>query len=210
MLRPSTGGWTKASELVKRYDKMGNYTVDAVTATNENDFNGLDRTFMVIEGKSVYLLHKPENRPHRGDVLDGTIAPDKRGNLKFTKTKKDFQPNQPPLVSPESTAKTYKADPDKMKQEYTLDVARNMSIQRQVCLKGAIELIVAGKRDYDELVETYVDLMELASEIDWESFKGRDIIPEDVMGDDDLEEVLTKMTEDPDAPPLDVYDAEPF
>lgn len=64
--------------------------------------------------------------------------------------------------------RTFKADPDKMKQEYTLAQATNMSIQRQVALKGAIELVVAGKSD--DVVESYVDLMRLLSEPDWAKF----------------------------------------
>lgn len=57
--------------------------------------------------------------------------------------------------------KTPPADPLKLKQEMTLEVAKNLSIQRQVAAKSAIELIVAGKRDYADLQVTFDDLISL-------------------------------------------------
>jgi hypothetical protein len=60
-----------------------------------------------------------------------------------------------------SGAKTFQADPKKLKQEMTLEVAKNLSIQRQVAMKGAVDLIVADKRKYNQLHDTYADLMQL-------------------------------------------------
>lgn len=62
-----------------------------------------------------------------------------------------------------SAPKEFKADPQKLKQDFTLAVAQNLSIQRQVAVKGVVELIVAGKRDYKDLQVTFDDLMGLLS-----------------------------------------------
>lgn len=63
----------------------------------------------------------------------------------------------PPKTS--GGSRTAKADPDKLKQEWELEVARNQSIQRQVAIKGVIELIIHDKiklidfdKQYDEIM----------------------------------------------------------
>ncbi len=58
-------------------------------------------------------------------------------------------------------SKSFQADPIKLKQEYSLEVAKNLSIQRQVAVKGVVDLIVAGKREYGDLQITFDDLMVL-------------------------------------------------
>lgn len=57
--------------------------------------------------------------------------------------------------------KGFKADPAKLEQDKLLAIATNRSIQRQVAVKGAVELIATGKRSYADLQLTYYDLMEL-------------------------------------------------
>lgn len=49
----------------------------------------------------------------------------------------------PPQFPVKGGVKEFKADPAKMKQEFSLEVARNQSIQRQVALKAAVELTIA-------------------------------------------------------------------
>lgn len=68
---------------------------------------------------------------------------------------------QPWKQSSRSGTKEFKADPAKMKQDYALQVKTNQSIQKQVALKGAVDLIVAGKRPYEDLELTYYDLLNL-------------------------------------------------
>lgn len=169
-------------------------TVTEIVDQQENVFNGppkdrLDKTwFKTAEGQVLYLFHKPANVPTRGEVLTGTIMSDKRQQLKFTKDKATGGPgtdatggpgigptggpnSQSPAPSTPPPSRAYKADPDKMKQDFTLEKARNMSIMRQTALKGAVALIVADKVAYTGLHEAYTGLMELLSEPDWTKFQ---------------------------------------
>lgn len=75
--------------------------------------------------------------------------------------------------------KEFKADPAKMKQDLSLEVARNQSIQRQVAVKAAVDLIVAGKIEYDEMYRTYGYIMELLTNHDWRSVVNPGLTPED-------------------------------
>lgn len=139
--------------------------VTTIQSRTPDDFNGLTRTWFEAEGyeKPIYMFSKPDNPINVKDELIGTVSQDKAGNLKFTKEKKPFIP------APPTQERTYRADPDKMKQEFTLEQARNMSIQRQVAVKGAVDLVVAGKAH--DIMLAYVDLMTLLAEPDWYKFK---------------------------------------
>lgn len=77
----------------------------------------------------------------------------------------------PPAQVTKQPEKVFRADLDKMKQDFTLQQATNMSIQRQVAVKGAVDLIVAKARLYSQFYETYTDIMELLSEPNWRNFK---------------------------------------
>lgn len=63
-----------------------------------------------------------------------------------------------------------KADPDKLKQEYELEVARNQSIQRQVAVKGVIELITHDKVELTDFGKEYNKIMKLLT-TQWEAGK---------------------------------------
>lgn len=156
---------------------MSRVTIGTIISVEANAFNGLTKTMFTRPegGETIYMFSKPENVPAQGDQLDGDVTRDKGGKLKFTKAKADgFQGSTQGATGapqrPATASKVYKADPDKLKQEMTLETARNQSIQRQVAVKGAVELIVAGKREYDQLHTTYVSLMELLTEHDWQKF----------------------------------------
>lgn len=187
---------------------MPNYTVETIVSTTPNvDQYGNSRTVFTTGGNAVYMTHQPKNTPTTGSVLDGTVAPDRAKNLKFTKTPWNPDASQAPApvtaapqppTAPSTQAaagpraSTYKADPDKMKQEFSLEKARNMSIQRQVAAKGAIDLVVAGKVEYNAFYQTYAAIMHLLSEPDWEAASGvnllgHDRIPLDELADADLE-----------------------
>lgn len=43
--------------------------------------------------------------------------------------------------------KSFKADPVKLNQDLKLEIARNQSIQRQVALKAAVDLTIAGMKE---------------------------------------------------------------
>lgn len=96
----------------------------------------------------------------------GTATEGQEGTMEFDATynKWSFKPD---IKSGGSFSgggtKVFKADPDKMDQDKKLAIATNQSIQRQVAMKGAVELIVAGKREYGELTSTFKDLMDLIS-----------------------------------------------
>lgn len=150
------------------------YTVEKIISSEDANWNGTHRTWFTTTGKTVYILTKPHNVPTEGEVLEGTIALDKQNNYKFTKDKIDQNAPRPTHTSapaPQPERKQFKADPDKMKQEFTLEQAKNMSIQRQVAVKGAIDLIVAGQGDYASFHAIYVDIMEVLSEPNWHNFR---------------------------------------
>jgi hypothetical protein len=183
---------------------QASYEVEEITATEPNAFNGLDKTWFITGGASVYMFHKTANTPKVGDILEGSITYDRGQNMKFTRAKtgqyaspapvtpaqdpritqqvslQDFADAKPPLPKPmekspvtQQLDRVYKADPDKMKQEYTLAQATNMSIQRQTAVKAAVELIIHGEsKDYDteHLYKCYTDIMILLSEPDWTKF----------------------------------------
>jgi len=64
-------------------------TVSNIEDIEPNAFNGLDKyTFQTHEyDQPVYAFRKPGNEIRANDILDGTVAPDKRGVMKFTPTK---------------------------------------------------------------------------------------------------------------------------
>jgi len=182
------------------------YNIDAIISTEADAFQGLSKTWFESGGGQMYIFHKAENVPVVGQILTGSVVADKRGSLKFTKKKVEPFPSKRPQPVQTSPAfkmaeavmpatqqamrdKIYKADPDKLKQEYTLEQARNMSIQRQVGLKATIDLIVAGHRSYDQLIDTYADMMEILSEPDWRELEelkeleaalpSKDVLPTD-------------------------------
>lgn len=190
---------------------MPSYTIDSIIGVEKDSYLGLDKTMFTTGGATVYMLHKPDNAPRAGDVIDGTIALDRRQNMKFTKTKSEqFTTTQKPypvtptsqiptssvveVTTPDPTkiptteappTKRFQADPDKMAQDLNVAKATNMSIQRQVAIKSAVDLVVAGK--YDDLTTTYVNIMQLLSEPDWRKFDAPDLTPTeaDVMQSDD-------------------------
>lgn len=171
---------------------MATYTVKKIVSSEDAQWQGLYKTYFITSGKTVYILTKPQNVPAQGDVLEGSISQDKAMNYKFTKDKVEQGAQSPQTASTPSAAlsaiaKQYKADPDKMQQDFTLEKAKNMSIQRQVAVKGAVELIVAGKAELTDLHVTYTDLMRLLTEPNWETF-------------------VANYTEDDDLPPVEVYD----
>lgn len=55
--------------------------------------------------------------------------------------------------------KKFEADPKKLQQEFSLEVAKNLSIQRQVSLKACVDLVVADKIAYTGLDATFDHLM---------------------------------------------------
>lgn len=188
---------------------MAIYPVSTVVQEVPDDFAGLTRTWFTTNGQTAYALHKPENPIRVGDSLDGTIAVDKRGNNKFTRTKQFPSPTPTavpvtmappgPVPVPTHTAtpapRRYEADPAKMKQEYNLDVAKNMSIQRQVAMKGVVDLVVAGKRDYDTLIDTYCDLMEILTTVDWRELEQMQPLEQAVVAGSDLQPPLLSESE---------------
>ena len=176
-----------------------NYEVEEITVTEPNAYQGLDKTWFITGGASVYMFHKTQNTPKVGDILEGSIGYDRGQNMKFTKTKpnafggpapvtpandlirqqvslQDYADAKPALPKPTEkpadkpyTGSSYKADPDKLKQEYSLDVAKNMSIQRQVAVKATVDMFT-GVYDVEKFYKMYVDIMILLSEPDWSKF----------------------------------------
>lgn len=172
-----------------------------ITQIQEGAYNGLTKTWFIgsdgTKNTTMYLLHQPKNSPKVGDELDGTVALDHGGQYKFTKTKPVFDSSKPQAHAAAPQAKVYKADPDKLAQDYTLETAKNMAIQRQVAVKGAVDLIVAGRVAYTGLHEAYASLMELLSEPQWTKFRVvyEDVVPDDIMDEESLDAALARATE---------------
>lgn len=82
----------------------------------------------------------------------------------------DYMPRPTTKVPEAAPEKVFKADPDKMKQTYTLEVAKNMSIARQVAVKAAVELTASWNYNAEKFYKVYVDVMVLLSEPDWTKF----------------------------------------
>lgn len=68
------------------------YKIEKILDVEPNAFNGLTKvTFTVdAEDKQIYMFCKPQNEPRVGTEIEGAYAPDRAGNLKFTKVKKEF------------------------------------------------------------------------------------------------------------------------
>lgn len=129
-----------------------NYVVVSAMKTREYDTQyGKNVAYAVMlegETEAVEVSQKVSTpAPQKGDELAGTIETTSYGR----KFKKDFAKN---------TGK-YSADPKKLEQEFKLEVAKNLSIQRQVAVKGAVDLIVAGKMEYKDLGVVFDSLMGL-------------------------------------------------
>jgi hypothetical protein len=101
--------------------------------------------------------------------------------------------------TPRGAVKKFEADPVKLKQEFNLEVHKNQSIQRQVAVKGVVDLIVAGKRDYAQLEDTYNDLMVLLNP------KQVEIKPVETVTD---KGDFAAINFEPDLPPVEVYDVQ--
>jgi hypothetical protein len=116
--------------------------VNQVVNVNPNAWSekGLSSTTFLSsasQNRPIYMLHKPGNEPRVGDTLDGTFAPDKQGNLKFTRTPNpqysggysgssgNFQSSSTPLGTSSAASST---DP------------RQESIERQAYLKAMLDL----------------------------------------------------------------------
>lgn len=171
-------------------------TVKTIVKTEPDAFKGLTKTTFEAEGQTdfVYMFSKPENVPTQGEVLDGEITPDKAGMPKFTRAKQEGHQS-----APRGSERVYKADPDKLKLEKNLEVARNQSIQRQKAADLATQLYLANKRLV--LREAFDELM-LMIAIPWEPPPAPPESPDepaetnsDDLEDFDFEEALDEATE---------------
>ena len=120
----------------------------------------------VKEGKEVWK--SPDGKVKIYDITldNGTIMHTKSDRIAgggefdvevYEKNNKTYVRQLPKEGNFSPSGKTFKADPEKMKQEWTLEVARNQSIQRQVAYKGVIDLVVSDKIELGEF-ELWFDL----------------------------------------------------
>jgi len=123
--------------------------INTILAVEDDAFNGLSKVAVLADehhNNAVYLFCKPENKPQVGDVKNGTVGPDRAGNLKFTpeKTGQWAAPGVVSQVSPVvSPDRTFKVDPDK-----------THSIERQTTLIQATALVVAVINNSDKPITT--------------------------------------------------------
>lgn len=94
-------------------------TIKDILNIEPNDFKGLTKfTFLTDTNgdDQVYGFRKPENPMRENDILDGTIAPDRRGTLKFSPT-----PSGGYGGAPQSAAQPSLGAPDFTKLEEAVD-----------------------------------------------------------------------------------------
>lgn len=97
--------------------------VKTILEVKEKDYMNMDKTiFQDEQNQVVYTFSKVEE----GKEYDGEVTKDKGGNLKFKKANSSFGGRF------DSKPKEFKADP-----------VKNASIERQVALKCAVELLAA-------------------------------------------------------------------
>lgn len=97
--------------------------VKSILEVKEKDYMNMDKTIFQDESNQVvYTYAKVEE----GKEYDGEITKDKNGNLKFKKNNASFGGRF------DSKPKEFKADP-----------VKNASIERQVALKAAVDVISA-------------------------------------------------------------------
>lgn len=100
-----------------------------------------------------------------------------------------------------STGKSFKADPEKMKQDHDLAVATNQSIQRQKAADIAAQLVMAGSRD--DLRSTFDELMQMIA-LPWRPDAMSDPAPPTKPGL--VKPPALQRAKDDDLPPVESYE----
>lgn len=116
------------------------YTVNNIgpTYTGVDSFNNSSTTLYLREVKDeVYIVHKPGGQPKPGDVIDGSINPDKNGRLRLKKT-----PMQPQSQGQQQTYTPSPSGPARPSgQTMKADPAKSESIENQSYYKQAVDLL---------------------------------------------------------------------
>lgn len=110
--------------------------VKSILEVKEKDYMDMDKTIFQDEDNQVVYTYA---KVTEGEEYDGEVTKDKAGNLKFKKTPKPFGGGG----FAKGGTKEFKADP-----------VKNASIERQVALKAAVDVVSAKLPLMDKLPET--------------------------------------------------------
>lgn len=109
--------------------------VKSILEVKEKDYMDMDKTIFQDEANQVVYTYA---KVTEGEEYEGEVTKDKAGNLKFKKAQKSFGGG-----FSRGGTKEFKADP-----------VKNASIERQVALKAAVNVISAKLPLMDKLPET--------------------------------------------------------
>lgn len=87
--------------------------------------------------REVYIVHQPKNMPYQGQVVEGTVGPDRNGRMKFTKERLNAQPQQRSY----SSGQTVGGSKPQPNQQFKADPAKADSIENQSYYKQAVDLL---------------------------------------------------------------------
>lgn len=111
--------------------------VKSILEVKEKDYMDMDKTIFQDEDNQVVYTYA---KVTEGEEYDGEVTKDKAGNLKFKKTPKPFGGGG---GFAKGGTKEFKADP-----------VKNASIERQVALKAAVDVVSAKLPLMDKLPDT--------------------------------------------------------
>jgi hypothetical protein len=120
--------------------------VNQVVNVEPNNFQGLTKTTFLSSASNnqpVYMFHQPQNAPQVGSTLDGTIAPDQRGALKFTKTPNPQYANSGNFSTPAYSSPIQNYTPSGQTSTAGSSSStdpRQESIEKQAYFKAAIDV----------------------------------------------------------------------
>lgn len=167
--------------------------VSNILNVEPNNYQGLTKTTFqssAANGQAVYAFHQPQNALQPGQVLEGTIAADRAGKLKFTKTPNpQYQGNSQGNFQQQGTNSSTLSQPNYSASNPASNIGtddpRQDSIEKQAYFKAAIELfsVYQQYKSQDETLDDFGrKLVQLALQIkrQMKDNANGDIVPHDV------------------------------
>lgn len=154
--------------------------VESIGKVEPNSFNGLTKTTFLSEGRVIYIFTKAGNEPSEGDQLDGDVAQDKAGNLKFTKTKNESYGGPQRTAQPKSEIYK-KRDDTHIKAQWAIGqavsiVSQNLKPDEELPFDGIEDIakelfaMVDRVKDSDAPAEqTQIPVADSAVKVDWDN-----------------------------------------
>lgn len=152
--------------------------VEEIGEVQPNAFNGLTKTTFMSQGKIIYIFTKAGNDIKQGDILEGDIAPDKSGNLKFTKVKNDqwnAKGNPAPYTGPKKGQSQGGRDDNAIKAQWAIGQAVQVNLTAPEFNFDAVEAdakklyaMISRVKDSDQpKTDVVISAEDTNLEIDW-------------------------------------------